>query len=115
MEPIARTIYLSGLLDTYGLFLTERQRLVLSRHLDEDLSLQEIAEQEGISRQGVHDAIRRGEQQLLSFEAGLHLYQLRRDTLRALGKLRPYRERLPEAGAAALKALDELWEDEHGL
>ena len=47
MEPIARTIYLSGLLDTYGLFLTERQRLVLSRHLDEDLSRQEIAEQEG--------------------------------------------------------------------
>ncbi|MEG0768142.1 MAG: sigma factor-like helix-turn-helix DNA-binding protein, partial [Clostridia bacterium] len=61
------------LLDFYGPLLTKRQQALLHMHYEEDLSLAEIAAQEGISRQGVHDAVRRGEQQLLALEARLGL------------------------------------------
>ncbi len=56
------------LLDFYGELLTEKQRLCLDLHYNEDLSLAEIAEQCGISRQGVWDNIRRGESALENIE-----------------------------------------------
>ena len=57
------------LLDCYGSLLTERQRALLEGYYDEDLSLAELAEPLGISRQAVHDSIRRGERQLEALEA----------------------------------------------
>lgn len=51
----------SMLLDFYGELLTEKQRECFDLHYNEDLSLSEIAEQLGISRQGVWDNIRRAE------------------------------------------------------
>lgn len=58
----------SLLLDFYGELLTERQRSCYDLHVNEDLSLSEIAEQCGISRQGVWDNIRRAESSLEAFE-----------------------------------------------
>ena len=58
----------SMLLDFYGELLTERQRSCYDLHVNEDLSLSEIAEQCGISRQGVWDNIRRAEQALREIE-----------------------------------------------
>lgn len=58
----------SMLLDFYGELLTERQRSCYDLHVNEDLSLSEIAEQSGISRQGVWDNIRRAEQTLRDVE-----------------------------------------------
>ena len=58
----------SMLLDFYGELLTERQRSCYDLHVNEDLSLSEIAEQSGISRQGVWDNIRRAEQTLRGIE-----------------------------------------------
>lgn len=66
---------LSLLLDYYGSFLTDTQLDVLRLTCDEDLSLSEIAEQRGISRQGVRDAITRGERTLLEMEQRLRLIQ----------------------------------------
>lgn len=57
------------LLDCYGSLLTDRQRTLLEGYYDEDLSLSELAEPLGISRQAVHDSIRRGERQLEAYEA----------------------------------------------
>ena len=51
----------SMLLDFYGELLTDKQRECFDLHYNEDLSLSEIAEQLGISRQGVWDNIRRAE------------------------------------------------------
>ena len=61
------------LLDFYGQLLTERMRSTLELHFAEDMSLAEIAEQENISRQAVHDAITRGRRSLEEYEAKLGL------------------------------------------
>lgn len=58
----------SMLLDFYGELLTDKQRECYDLHYNEDLSLSEIAEQSGISRQGVWDNIRRAEAALEGFE-----------------------------------------------
>ena len=56
------------LLDFYGELLTEKQRECYDLHYNEDLSLTEIAEQSGISRQAVWDNIRRAEAALQDIE-----------------------------------------------
>ena len=61
------------LLDFYGDVLTERKKEVLDMYYNEDLSLAEIAEQIGISRQGVRDLIKKAEEELLFLEEKLGL------------------------------------------
>ena len=56
------------LLDFYGELLTEKQRECFDLHCNEDLSLSEIADQLGISRQGVWDNIRRAESAMKDIE-----------------------------------------------
>ena len=59
---------MSLLYDFYGELLTEKQRLLFDLHYNQDYSLAEIAENQGISRQGVHDTIVRAEQTLKNLE-----------------------------------------------
>lgn len=61
------------LLDIYGELLTEKQREICRLHLQEDLSLGEISEELGISRQGVSDAVHRAMHTLENTESKLHL------------------------------------------
>ena len=68
-----KRVELGYLLDFYGPLLTEHRREILSAYCEEDLSLQEIAEQLGITRQGVYDALDKGEKQLMGYEAKLGL------------------------------------------
>lgn len=56
------------LFDYYGDMLTERQRMCLDLRYNQDLSLAEIAEELGVSRQGVHDNITRAEARLAKME-----------------------------------------------
>jgi predicted DNA-binding protein YlxM (UPF0122 family) len=63
------------LLDIYGELLTPKQRGFLEGYYNEDLSLSELAENEGITRQGVRDAIKRAEHTLFELEDGLGLAQ----------------------------------------
>ena len=63
-----------GLLyDFYGELLTEHQKKIYEDVVYHDLSLTEIAAENGISRQGVHDMIRRGNRILQEYENKLHL------------------------------------------
>lgn len=68
---MSKNLNLSVLLDFYGDTLTEKQKDVLELYYNEDLSLAEIAEHEKISRQGVRDSIKRGEETLLELEQKL--------------------------------------------
>ncbi|MCI9143374.1 MAG: YlxM family DNA-binding protein [Lachnospiraceae bacterium] len=63
------------LYDFYGELLTEHQRSVYEDALYRDLSLGEIAQERGISRQGVHDLIRRCDRILQDYESKLHLVE----------------------------------------
>lgn len=62
------TLRRSMLFDFYGELLTDKQREYYDLHHNEDLSLSEIAEQSGISRQGVWDIIRRADKILVNTE-----------------------------------------------
>ena len=68
---IQRKIETGWLLDFYGPLLTERQQELLRLSCEEDMSLAEIAQQEGVSRQGVHDILQRATQQLYQLEEKL--------------------------------------------
>lgn len=61
------------LYDFYGELLTERQQQIYESVVLEDYSLSEVAEDLGISRQGVHDMIKRCNRTLEGYEAKLHL------------------------------------------
>ncbi len=61
------------LFDFYGELLTEKQRELFDLYYNEDLSLSEIAEHAGITRQGVRDAVVRAEHILTELEEKLHL------------------------------------------
>ena len=63
------------LYDFYGELLTSHQKEVYEQFVLEDLSLSEIAESAGISRQGVHDLIKRCNKTLEGYEAKLHLVE----------------------------------------
>lgn len=63
-----KNLHIAALLDVYCEFLSEKQRTVTEHYFNDDLSLAEIAENEGITRQGVNDLIKRAEAQLSVFE-----------------------------------------------
>ena len=63
------------LFDFYGELLTEHQRRVYEDAVYNDLSLSEIAEEQGISRQGVHDLVKRCDRILQDYESKLHLVE----------------------------------------
>ena len=84
----------SLLLDFYGELLTDKQRECCELHFNEDLSLAEIAEQSGISRQGVWDNIRRGAAALAGIEEKTGLVRRFSETQSGLDKLEQTAEAL---------------------
>ena len=81
---MAKDLRISFLLDFYGDMLTDTQREVVDAYYNEDLSLAEIAQDRDITRQGVRDAIKRAEQQLLEMEERLGLARRFQEIQKAL-------------------------------
>lgn len=69
-----KNLEISLLLDFYGGMLTDKQRDAVTMYYNEDMSLSEIGETLGISRQGVRDAIKRSEAVLTDAEAKIGFY-----------------------------------------
>ena len=63
------------LYDFYGELLNEHQKEIYEQFVLEDLSLSEIAQGAGISRQGVHDLVKRCQKTLEGYETKLHLVE----------------------------------------
>lgn len=70
---MGKDLSISVLLDFYRQLLTQKQSDALDLYYNQDLSLSEIAQHLGITRQGVRDNIKRGEKQLLGYEEELGL------------------------------------------
>lgn len=66
-------IEISMLVDIYGKLLTKKQYDVIRDYYNNDLSLSEIAENNNISRQGVRDLIKKGENKLFEYEEKLNI------------------------------------------
>lgn len=77
-------LQLSELLSVYGGLLTDKQRDALAMYCNCDLSLGEIADESGISRQGVRDAIVKAEASLVKLENELHLSEFIRQAQSAI-------------------------------
>ena len=89
---MAKDLKLVLLLDCYGTLLTDRQRQMIQLYYDEDLSLGEIAQIIGISRQAVRDSVKRSEQILYDMEAHLHV-AARMTALREQSSIVPMRRK----------------------
>ena len=94
---MAKSFEMYILLDLYGRLLTEKQYNIMDLYYNDDLSLGEIAAECGISRQGVHDAVKHCEKALADYE----------DKLGLLKAQRAYVEELKELKAQALDVFNE--------
>ena len=98
----------------YGELLTEHQRSVYEDAVYRDMSLGEIAEERGISRQGVHDLIKRCDRILQEYESKLHLverFTRAKRTVAEIERLTLSGERLEERLQAIRKLSHELLEE----
>lgn len=102
------------LFDIYGNLLTEHQRKIYSDVVENDFSLSEIGEEIGISRQGVHDAVKRIDKILAEYEEKLHFADNYLKNTELLTAIEAEIERMSSEGidCGNLKKLfDELFEN----
>ncbi len=83
MEALEMTL----LFDYYGELLTERQRSCVDMRYNQDLSLSEIAEELGVSRQGVYDNLSRAEALLRNMEEKTGCVQRAMETRKAVREI----------------------------
>ena len=106
-----KNMKLAYLLDFYSEVLDEHTRAIMNAYYSDDLSLAEIAEDEGISRQGVRHIIKKGEESLEFFEARLGLAARYEALSHSAAELEKIRARLAESQDASLSGcVEELSE-----
>ena len=95
------------LYDFYGELLTKHQQSIYEDAVYNDMSLSEIAEEQRISRQGVHDLIRRCDKILLEYEGKLHLVERFAKARDTISRIEALTVENPE-GTAMSKRLEEI-------
>ena len=85
MEKIVKV---AQLYDMYGALLNEKQRDVINCYYNEDLSLQEIADNDGKTKQAISDMINRSVDKLFEFEDELSLLKSKTELVGALYDIR---------------------------
>jgi predicted DNA-binding protein YlxM (UPF0122 family) len=100
---MAKDLRISVLLDFYGDMLTEKQREVMVQYYNDDLSLAEIAENFGITRQGVRDAIKRSGNVLLELEEKVGFAECSDDMQQKLAELQQLAQNIEFANSEAYR------------
>lgn len=85
---MSKNLEMSYLLDFYGEVLTEKQRDMMQQYFNMDLSLSEIADNFNITRQGVRDAIKRGEGVLTDLEDKIGFARKYRDIVQGIEQVK---------------------------
>lgn len=89
-----KNLEVNTLLDFYGNVLTQKQRDVMQQYYCDDLSLGEISENFGISRQGVRDTVKRAEAVLEDMEQKVGLVKQQQSLHQKLAQLEQLAERI---------------------
>jgi predicted DNA-binding protein YlxM (UPF0122 family) len=97
INDIEKMTEMGILYDFYGMLLPGKQRNIFALYYEDDYSLSEIGEELGITRQGVHDFLKRGENRLNEYESKLGL-------VKRFGQMEQAKEK-------AMKAIDLLAEE----
>lgn len=93
---MAKNLEIPFLLDFYGEMLTKKQYDFLVYYYENDLSLSEIAENEGITRQGVRDSIKRAEAQLFEMEEKLGMVRRFNETRKTVNEIEKCADKINE-------------------
>ncbi|MGN0557222.1 MAG: YlxM family DNA-binding protein [Acutalibacteraceae bacterium] len=104
----AKNFEITELLDIYGGLLTSKQLEMAQMYYDEDLSLGEISENEGVTRQAARDAIKKAEAKLFELEEKLHLLRDGAARSAAVGEIRQMCQRGELSPERVLELLDQL-------
>lgn len=83
-----KLVYRAVLFDNYGDLLNEKQRKIMEYTVYEDMSLSEIGEAEGISRQAASVLLKRGDERMQEFEGSLHMVEMKENIGEALKRLK---------------------------
>lgn len=109
---IEKIVEQSMLYDFYGELLTEHQQKIYEEAVFEDLSLSEIAQDEGISRQGVHDLLKRCNKSLEDYESKLHLVEKFRMAQQKVERIQELAEAYKkEADAGLIDEIEQISRD----
>lgn len=92
-DTLSHIVEMSLLFDFYGGLLKEHKRAIFEDYILNDYSLSEIASEQGMSRQGVHDIVKRCSKELEHYENTLHL----------VDKFRKTKEHINEIHAIAME------------
>jgi predicted DNA-binding protein YlxM (UPF0122 family) len=98
---IDQVLKVTLLYDSYSALLTERQRRCVEQHYLDDLSLSEVADNFGVSRQAVHDIIKRAVEAMDGLEKKLGLAARRQRERDGLSKIASLLEQAAREGAGS--------------
>lgn len=91
---MSKNLEMSYLLDFYGNVLTEKQRDMMQQYYNMDLSLSEIADNFGITRQGVRDSIKRGENVLTELETQVGFAEKYHSIMDGMNQIKSYAQNI---------------------
>lgn len=97
-ERLREVYELSLLFDFYGELLGEHKKQIFEDYVLNDYSLAEVAGEAGISRQGVHDIIKRCTRSLKEYEEKLHLVEKFEQTKKLVGDIKEISEEIRRSG-----------------
>ena len=106
VDELIKIVEQSMLYDFYGELLNEHQKKIYEDVVFNDMSLAEIAKEEGISRQGVHDLIKRCDKILRDYEDKLHLVEKFNTTKKDVTNIKELSERF--MSSEDKKLIDEI-------
>lgn len=105
MDLLDKSIELINLYDRYQTLLTTKQRMYFEQYYFDDFSITEISENQDVSRNAVHDLIKRTVQKLYDYESKLGLYKQATTRTKLLNELQKH---VDETGLDILEQLHKV-------